>query len=285
MRLMGILVICLMQTSFVFGQSTDPIQELMVLSGLEDQVRQMWIGLRADLAERRQEAPAESVQILEQLEQELTLTVNTETIRANINARLKNELTPVEIETVLEFFRSPFGARLAHLQRTAWIGEMLKPKKRAGGPAPGTSTENIVPLRRLGMETHMVQVQWVWSTCTGTALMSAASGSRFATGASPGTPAFDTAVEETMQVLEGFLREIHSKDLPASMESPGDAFLEVLYRPLGRDSLDKYLDFAQSQAGSKFYRISGTAILRSWIGGCLEAGYRLRERITGGGIR
>ena len=278
-RLFGILVLCLIQTGFASGQSTDSIQELMVVSGLDEQIRQMWSALRTDLAEWRQGAPAGNVQMLERLEQELTLTINTEAIQAKISGRLKNELAPTEIATVLEFFRSPFGKQIGQLQRSAWSIERLKLKERPGGPAP--AAEHINRLRQLGLETYTLQVYLAWSACraTGPLLLRLPPSEPVPP---PDTPAFETGLDEIVRMSERTLRDIDSE---LFAKSPAYGFAEVLYRPLTRESLEKYLDFAQSSAGSKFYRISGTVIERSWFAACMEAGYRFREHITGGRTR
>ena len=147
---------------------------------------------------------------------------------------------------------------------------------RPDGSAP--AAEHIDRMPRLGLETYTLQVYLAWSACrvTGPLLVRLPPSEPVPP---PGTPAFGTGLDEIVRMSERTLREIDSKPFA---ESPAYGFVEVLYRPRTRDSLEKYMDFAQSSAGSKFYQISGTMIERSWFTACMETGYHLREHLTGG---
>ena len=247
----------------------DRIQSLYVKSGIDKQVRQLPLLIRASVVQaleqddRIKELPRHTKSaIIGSVQQGFS----PERIKKTIIKEVKASMTVKDLDTVLKWLNSPFGKKLTRLEEAASTPETLSEVKKFAArlkQAP-PAAKRLDILRRLdaAVKATETNVEIAMNTQLAVAL---------------------AVVKSLPREQQGSFKDIAAQlkknrpQIEAVMKSQTIVFALYTYQSLTDKELESYIRFATSPAGVKYHEATISGFKKALLDGSLKWGESIAD--------
>jgi hypothetical protein len=222
------------------------LKDLMKMSGLEQQIKQIPHQVLTGFEKDGKKLPPSQYQRLRRL---LNEAFSPKTIEAHVYKRLETGLDPVVVKRSLEWLRSDLGRKITKMEEAASTGSALKEMEAYGKQlkAVPPSPERLALARQLDFATH--------ATETGLEIHEAMA---FSVAA-----AMDATLPDGQRQGEDRLRILMDRQRPKWRESLQDftiASLLYTYQKLTDQELTRYVEFLETDTGREYTNTVNNAL-------------------------
>ena len=247
----------------------DRIQSLYVKSGIDKQVRQLPLLIRASVVQaleqddRIKELPRHTKSaIIGSVQQGFS----PERIKKTIIKEVKASMTVKDLDTVLKWLNSPFGKKLTRLEEAASTPETLSEIKKFAArlkQAP-PAAKRLDILRRLdaAVKATETNVEIAMNTQLAVALAVVKS--------------LPDEQQESFEDIAAQLKK-NRPQIEAVMKSQTIVFALYTYQSLTDKELESYIRFATSPAGVKYHEATISGFKKALLDGSLKWGESIAD--------
>jgi len=228
------------------GASTAMVKKLMQRSGLDDQIVQIPAQFQAGLTEAQAQQPQLSTEESSQLTGMMVAAFDARSLHADTERYIKAQMSDADIKQVLEWLDSPLGKKITALESaaatpegmTAMQGQMESLLRRSDRVA---LTEEFDKAARVTDATiNLINNMQVALTAAMMAQL-------------------PKEQQLPIEALQQIVQE-NEANMRAMMEPQIQASLLYTYQSLSDEELERYIAFANSEAGQRYHAVSIDAL-------------------------
>ncbi len=239
------------------------IQELMVKSGIARQVEQlptmMVYGFDQALRQSAQPLPAD---VVNNLKQAATASYRAEPILVEVRQNIDRKLSKYDVEAVLRWLSSPLGEKITALEVAATTPSAYEAMEAAKSELLKDAAR-VAKMQRLDRAIRATESDVDLQLNTQIAIASS-----LAAAFSPGDP---TVLDDISRAAQADRKELEAEQKEKTLVS-----LLYTYRTLKDEEIDRYIDFAISDVGSRFQ----DAVMEGLSSGIVNASRELGQALA-----